>query len=340
MFLLVFEHVFTFSCPVNIQSTFLNIIETFMLPLFFFISGYVGMKSVDYFNTKTYFSLIKKKIVLLFIPTVVFSTFMTITGPFSIFDSFFFTTKGWSIYWFTIALLVMFVLYYCFCYLFHTIKVIRIAPFIIYIISLVISYFTVFDNIHLPKYIALYNVFYYFQFFVLGTIFRTYNNFFVNLCRNNFFTTLVFIAFVISATILYNSSANIFASEFFGQLWPFISLCTVLVVRYAGLIMIYMFFLSLSSYFSANGRVSRTMQFVGRRTLDIYMLHYFFIPTLPICVANFFNSSENIVLQVFFGGCFEAAIIALCLFVSALIRNSDFLAHYLFGAKITDKSKA
>lgn len=338
MFLVVFQHVFTFSCSVRIESAFLNILQTFRMPLFFFISGYVGMKLVDYFNTKTYISLIKKKFAVQLIPTVVFSGLMTITGPFSVFNDNF-PVSGWSVYWFTIVLLGMFIVYYSLNYLLNRCGLRRNISLIMYGIAIVMYVLVFTVPLKIPQYLELDKTFYYFQFFVLGTIVRQNSVKVAALCKNHVFSTFVFLLFVSTSIMIYNKEVSMFLSDNLGAFWRYLAIFNGFAVRYAGLIMIFTFFLSLSPYFSANGRVSSAMQFVGRRTLDIYMLHFFFIPVLPVCVADFFNSSENIVLQVFFGGGFAVAIIVLCLFVSALIRNSDFLAHYLFGAKISEKAK-
>lgn len=72
------------------------------------------------------------------------------------------------------------------------------------------------------------------------------------------------------------------------------------------------------------------MQYVGRHTLDIYLLHYFFLPTLPV-LAGVVRGVAVIELSVTL--IISIIIIMITLLVSEVIRSSDFLAHYLFGAK-------
>lgn len=76
------------------------------------------------------------------------------------------------------------------------------------------------------------------------------------------------------------------------------------------------------------------MQYVGRHTLDIYLLHYFFIPYGNSAVRTIV-CNDSMVLQILGLSIVAAAIIALCLLVSEVLRNSNLLAHYLFGAKRT-----
>ena len=76
------------------------------------------------------------------------------------------------------------------------------------------------------------------------------------------------------------------------------------------------------------------MQFVGRRTLDIYVLHYFF-PISTIEIGKFFQVSINPVLEFFVNGFIAILVILICLIVSNVIRMSAFLRHHLFGVKLT-----
>lgn len=76
------------------------------------------------------------------------------------------------------------------------------------------------------------------------------------------------------------------------------------------------------------------MQFVGRRTLDIYVLHYFF-PISTIEIGKFFQVSINPVLEFFVNGFIAILVILICLIVSNVIRMSSFLRHHLFGVKLT-----
>lgn len=336
MFLVVFNHVFTLSfLPDSVDTIFGNLLFIFRMPLFFFISGFVGGKAIELFDSSCYFQLTKKKIAVQLFPTVVFSFLMTLVGPYVVFDDSF-LIHGWKMYWFTIALLGMFIIYYSLSYLLNILKLTKYASLIIFVVSLILFSISKVETIYLPKCVELGNVFHYFQFFVLGTIAKTYSTKFVSLCKSNIFSSIVILLFVFSSLVRFNSTVSGILPTSMNSIWVFIRLTT----PYAGLIMFFTLFARMDKFFSANSLVSRIMQFVGRRTLDIYLLHFFFLPVLPISLAEVLNFSQNIVIYVIFGSVFAAAIIALCLFVSALIRNSDFLAHYLFGAKIPDKSKA
>lgn len=104
-------------------------------------------------------------------------------------------------------------------------------------------------------------------------------------------------------------------------------------VRYLGLIIVYATFKKYQYSFSKKTLVGNSLQYIGKHTLDIYLLHYFFIPDLSP-FRDYIFSSSNIVFELFFGVGVALMVIAVCLVVSKVIRTSDLLGHYLFGAKI------
>lgn len=76
------------------------------------------------------------------------------------------------------------------------------------------------------------------------------------------------------------------------------------------------------------------MQFVGRHTLDIYMLHSFFLPMEIDLVHTIVKAaSQNVITQLVVESMSATIIIVVCLLISNILRNSNFLAHYLFGVK-------
>jgi hypothetical protein len=89
----------------------------------------------------------------------------------------------------------------------------------------------------------------------------------------------------------------------------------------------------LSQYSSIFHQPSSILKFVGTRTLDIYLLHYFFLPEFLLPHANRLLAAIHsllLPLPILFAA---IIVVALCLLTSYIIRLSPFLAHYLFGAK-------
>jgi fucose 4-O-acetylase-like acetyltransferase len=83
--------------------------------------------------------------------------------------------------------------------------------------------------------------------------------------------------------------------------------------------------------FVSTKKVGKALQYIGKRTLDIYLIHYFFIPYLP--QIRTIISGNNVVLELVIVGGLSLIVIAVCLIVSNILRTSPILAKYLFGAK-------
>jgi len=109
-----------------------------------------------------------------------------------------------------------------------------------------------------------------------------------------------------------------------------------IICSYSGLLIVFAFFRKYQASFASSTRLGTSLQYIGRRTLDIYMLHYFFIPKLPF-IGDFFRESPNMVLELCCVLALSLLLTGLCLLISNIIRISDLLGHYLFGAKIAPK---
>ena len=79
--------------------------------------------------------------------------------------------------------------------------------------------------------------------------------------------------------------------------------------------------------------MGRVLQYVGRRTLDIYLLHYFLLPWGLGVVFPVFTESPMPVVELVCSFAVAVVVVSLCLLVSNIIRLSPFLAHWLFGVK-------
>jgi fucose 4-O-acetylase-like acetyltransferase len=75
------------------------------------------------------------------------------------------------------------------------------------------------------------------------------------------------------------------------------------------------------------------LQFIGRRTLDVYLLHYFFLPRNISFIGDFFVEHSNPTLEFFVSVFLACLVIIICLTVSEVLRMSPFLEHRLFGVK-------
>lgn len=91
-------------------------------------------------------------------------------------------------------------------------------------------------------------------------------------------------------------------------------------------------FYSNADKFDNNSRGSRLLQFIGRRTLDIYMIHYFFIPNLKF-MQPWLTEGNMIVPQLIIAAFVTVVIVSICLLISGMLRRSTTLESWLFGVK-------
>jgi hypothetical protein len=77
--------------------------------------------------------------------------------------------------------------------------------------------------------------------------------------------------------------------------------------------------------------------YIGTRTLDIYLLHYFLLPRFLMKYSETLNGYDSQWLDFFVAMSVSLLVVAGCILVSYVIRLSPFLGHYLFGVKYERK---
>ena len=106
------------------------------------------------------------------------------------------------------------------------------------------------------------------------------------------------------------------------------------ILAYIGIIVVYAFFRRNQDSYILSSKIGSSLKYKGRRTLDIYMLHYFFLPKLPD-LGNWLKSCPNIAIELVIVIALSLVVIGISLIVSNIIRVSDVLAYYLFGKRKT-----
>lgn len=148
-----------------------------------------------------------------------------------------------------------------------------------------------------------------------------------NLLRYKYRDTLVSVVifgFLLSA--VYNWCFNV---ELSGLLFH----VNFIIFELFALLSVFVLFYKKRTYFSSSSRVSKAITFIGRRTLDIYLLHYFFLPKDLSIFGNYFVNHPAPIFELAFGGIVTILIVAVCLIVSEILRQSTFCRKWLLGAK-------
>lgn len=83
----------------------------------------------------------------------------------------------------------------------------------------------------------------------------------------------------------------------------------------------------------SESRLGHTLQSIGRYSLDVYFIHYFFLPRNLQMVGEWFRVNCNPILEFAAALAIAAAVIAASLLVGRLIRLNPTLARWLLSAK-------
>ena len=348
MILVVTNHVALKSFGMQIRwSAALQFFLLFRMPLFFFISGFLAYKASRVWNARTLGELSLKKLRVQIIPTVVFFLLflaMIPTTPFvtSLNEALASSMKAG--YWFTLVLLYMLLTFYVFSYVEQKLSSFHYSLFTIHfslssflLPLLFIVSLCLFETCYLPRYFSwalgykgppnefmnyssLVELFRYFPFFLFGSIVHRYWEQAQRLMDARwFFPIVTLLALICTLDVIKWHTLRMAWTSLPHTLAMFLLLS-----------MVFMFFRHYHEFFEQT-RFGQGLQFIGRRTLDIYLLHYFFLPKLPM-VGEFFRvNRQNFILDTTASLAVALLVVAFCIVTSQLLRVSPFLKKYLFG---------
>ena len=97
------------------------------------------------------------------------------------------------------------------------------------------------------------------------------------------------------------------------------------------LTIVFMYFRHYAPYFSKMTFFGSTLQYIGRRTLDIYLIHFLFLPDLPAVGAFFKLNKHNFAIDTTLSVLIALIVIAFCIITSNILRISPLFRKYLFG---------
>ena len=323
--LLVIYHHVLLKCVSSDSFSFNDIFIVFRMPLFFFVSGFVLYKSSKIWNLTFSLQFLKKKFAIQVVSTLFFLFLADTIFKNNYVDSLFSFAKNG--YWFTLTLFEYFILFTLIELLIYKLKLRNIETLILILYALVIiitpflSYVRPELNLNENPLYNLFGIkqFYYFIYFIFGALVKKHFQYFERYILIDKAFAVILITFVFCFIYSY-SHDNII-----------VNIIARLSEAFLGILIVFSVFRNYS-FFSDTTVIGKSLQYIGKRTLDIYLLHYFFLPQYGLINFSLIHLDDPILelLVVMF---FSIVTLFLCLLISNVIRVSPSLAHLLFGVK-------
>ena len=316
MILVVYSHVCHF-CLGDSLLGFNGTFFLFRLPCFFFISGWL----FEPVSRKPFRQIARKKFMVQIVPTFIF--LLLLAPPPEFFHQLGALKGG---YWFTFVLFEFFILYmlivrldkkwrlwvtmtiviasFCYARYYNGIQTLAVG-----VQSWVVNALGFMS-------VALWR---FFLFFYIGAWARRHFDAFIRWTSKPAMIILIVAVFFVVAS-----------TPHLDNIWY--EMLRFYVGGISGMWMVFTCF-RLSDSWLKKIHLSKPLQYVGTRTLDIYLLHYFFLPRFLMTYSNQLQAYQNSLLEFVTIMLIALIVSGLSLLASYVIRLSPFLGHYLFGVK-------
>lgn len=317
--LVVFGHLLQANTVASCNHPIFSFIYSFHMPLFMFVSGYIGFKTYRVNTLSEAISgLAKKSRSLLFPyfiwPLLVYNLFMVKEYDFNIWSQFVDLLTKWSPLWFLWNVFWFYVLYTIFLLIFkklifkNTIIVDCIGFIFFFTLGIVMKYF------HLPFLIDL-NSFMLYGFFFYGGMFASKYLFISKLILNR---TAFFVSFMLFFLLVGH--------------YDFFDLGTKnklikMVLSISAIVLIYNF----SVLYTDSSLVQRKLKQYGKSSLVIYVTHFSMWSLLDR--GEFFSNLSHLSTIIVIG-LIAMVLIETCILIKKIVSLFPYLDLILFGEKL------
>lgn len=312
MLIVVDGHIMTGNGFETYGSMSQQLLYAFVLPAFFFVSGFLAYKKS--MTAKDVWTNISRKFTYLVIPALVFllvSNMIKHQNPLGI------LTYGMRGYWFPVVLFECFLIYYLSVLVIKNDKL-RFALLLVlsvggFMVTSVIKNFgpAIFDLHRLSKL---------FQFFAVGLLAKKYNEKYELLMQNEIVKAASLLTFFITL-FLTTYHMNPLLHQFLRDE----------VMRYAGTIAVVSLFVCNEEAFKRESKIISFLNYVGRNSFAIFLLHYFFVPQFHPRPEWFENL--NMTTVHLFSLLYALVVTGICAIFIKLLSNSKFIRKYALGQK-------
>lgn len=325
MILVVLFHVSLYCFDPQGTSSFHHYLRPIRMPMFFFISGFVMFKAETIWNLSYVYSFLKKKF-----PVQILSTSIFLLAYLYVYPEFLYKLKIGTLacYWFTFVLFIFYIFYSLLRVLFrkkedYIIVIVGVIFFLVFQFSKIINIFPFLSQ-------DLYGIlcmekWCYFLFFILGTLAKKH---FLVLQKvlDHKATIMTCLAIYLGLNIIGKQSP-------YDEGFPHAIIGNMVILP--GMVILFSFFRNNQDIFNKKYVIGRSLQYIGRRTLDIYLIHFFLIPYQLHDIVTVFHDYSLPVVEFTVTLFISLIVIVFSLLISNILRLSPIIAHYLFGAKNT-----
>lgn len=301
------------------DSSVAPVIQLYFMPLFFFISGYLSAKIGNIHNVSEFKTLVMNKIKYLLIPTITMFLLCIAYFRMSLVDSIMDSFKGG--YWFTYVLFCIVLLY---AFLVMVLKpfgkvggaVHLLVVFFLHYLSRHIDVFSPMIKTTSFDFIAAFYIYFY-----MGLLLKKYEGLIARYVDNRYVLTILLIFGLIPV--------------FYEIPWYLRNVCRLVLVY--DILVVFRYY---SVFFESDSIISRSLRIIGRNTLEIYFLHYFFlfriygVDDLLTTLSNdycFRGHSCSFLVELAIICPVAIGIAYVCIFVKKLILPFPFVKQLCFG---------
>lgn len=289
---------------------------TLQIPLFVMISGFFAGKLLS----KPFKYIFRDKLVHLVVPAVIMMSVFCWIRPLNLTETLFAPYKGG--YWFTYLLFAYLMIFYLLSKGLHRLQKAYVRNCAHLLVAMIIAYAAHVTQEFTHKFpimgLLSLELYCYYPYLVVGSMIYQY--------RDNLLKKLKLGGVIIGCFI-----ANIIFYKYDVSYLRYFAILICLIVNTLSLLLIWICFERFPQL-STSSRTGRFLSFVGRRSIDVYFLHYFFIPFNLGLIGEFCVELNSTVLSYLIATLISILITVLSLGLGQIMRLSPFTAKYLLGS--------
>lgn len=311
VFVHIFDHALFEEGVLATRTWIIDLICVFFLPLFFFISGLFTHKS----NMR---GLIEKFYGIL-LPTLITWTIYNLLTGYNLYNGLNDPFKNG--YWFTYALFEIYLIY---TFLNYTLQIDVRKKHIIYI-GLIAAFYIIQSLLFRFKYeiysqdwfriIGVQQILKYTGFFLFGVWVKNNQDKFLRLINRQIMMSI----FLIISIMLFSLFRNVTILSFMNS--------------FLMIVLIYKVFYSYRTFFEHNSYVAKSLNLIGRRTMAIYFLHYFFFNGIMEMNSSEFTEllRNNWLIQIIVGLFFTMLLTTASILLEKILQSFPAIYKLVLG---------